>query len=1023
MKDGLSISLNQSPPNRSAPSTVAVRKRPKNGDTHDRTPSQPPAKKLRSPKNPSQGTFMNDTGFLNRINQNLYGKQDSSSSTQIPDSEGEEDDDYFDGDSVVLDSDDIYPEAQAAVAMCPEKVDQLPLMAARAKDDITVSASHSKSRAIHSSEVNDGDNSNVEISLPTSSVRQFPSVVNNKVAPLSLHNKILDLHTKRTKILDSLIEVHASRSSSPEHLVVLNGLREEIERDLARAETDLGRLLANMHTLSTHSDPTDKPNRVSSLQNKRPHTQSPTKSDDERKRRRSGDQPSPVNVSPHRVTSPSKPNPFQQKPSSYIDLPSLTSPVVRPVDSRTNVAPTLASMHRLSPSLMPPSPTDYIFEDDIDPTQDEDQPYPYIQPERLGLSGADDVDVASMDGIENEQFFDDEIELDLLEDQIVDDGGFLPGPSREHRRPLEDIETTNSSDPIRPTGRKDRSNHISIDLTELSSPPQATKQARLSQSTKQTDKSRKVSLPNLGETGMDHPWSADVMRVLREVFHLDGFRKNQLEAINSTLSGHDTFVLMPTGGGKSLCYQLPALVDSGRTKGITIVISPLISLMTDQVDHLHELGIDATFINSELSATERKERFARLRRQAVTYRLLYVTPEALQKSQQMVSALDDLHTRDLLARVVIDEAHCVSQWGHDFRPDYKQLGELRNRFPRVPFIALTATANAAVKVDVKHNLGIKNCKEFSHSFNRPNLNYEVRPFVKDIIGVIAKMLNEEFRGKSGIIYCLSRNDCENVQRELATKHRIAAEFYHAGMDKDQKLAVQRHWQAGHTKVVVATIAFGMGIDKANVRYVFHYSLPKSLEGYYQETGRAGRDGKPSKCIMFYAYRDKAKLERLIDKGEGDWQSKKTQKELLQKVVAYCENKSDCRRKQVLAYFGEQFEAVDCKQRCDNCQSGSTFRALDVTQLAASAVRLVQELSVFGDQVTLLYCVDVFRGSRGNKILQNGHDAVRGFGAGKDMNRGDVERLFHLLVSKQAIEEYTIVNGMGFPSTYARVLLS
>lgn len=675
--------------------------------------------------------------------------------------------------------------------------------------------------------------------------------------------------------------------------------------------------------------------------------------------------------------------------------------------------------------------------DDIDPTQDEeeDDPYQRRSPRRRVNSyntemeippDVDVIDVEDFDGWGDDDFDDTLLEDHHPQNRRDYNGYDEPGPSRDRRVPLADIDqVTNSSSPIRPAKR---SKVVPIDLTELSSPPRAKerssdfKRPTRSQQ-KEKDKTRKVSLPNLGEKGMNHPWSSDVIRVLRGTFHLDGFRKNQLEAINSTLSGNDTFVLMPTGGGKSLCYQLPAMIDTGKTRGVTIVISPLISLMTDQVDHLHELGIDAMYINSELTAAERKERFASLRQSRVTCRLLYVTPEALGQSQQMVSALEALDARGLLARIVIDEAHCVSQWGHDFRPDYKQLGDFRRRFPRVPCIALTATANATVKDDVKHHLGIRGCDEFSHSFNRPNLSYEVRPFAKNMVGVMAKIINEEFRGKSGIIYCLSRNDCEKVSQELTTKHRIPAQYYHAGMQKDEKIDVQRRWQAGEANVVVATIAFGMGIDKPNVRYVFHYTLPKSLEGYYQETGRAGRDGKFSKCIMFYTYGDKQKLERLIDKGEGTYESKKNQKGLLQKVIAYCENKSDCRRKQVLAYFGEVFDEVDCKQRCDNCTSGLRFRSLDVTDLASKAVQTVRDIVSTTGQVTLLYCIDVFRGSTAKKIKDNNHHVdVQGFGAGKAMERQDVERLLHLLVSKGAIAEYTVVNGMGFPSTYVKVTL-
>ena len=808
---------------------------------------------------------------------------------------------------------------------------------------------------------------------------------------MSLHQQILNLHKRRTSILDSLIETLGSQYPSHIQLGVLNRERAEIEREIARAGEELTSLLSKSDDIQL--TPTRK----------RPEMQSPKKSDRKQKRRRNED-----------IIQTS--NPFQQKPASFVDIPLMTSPVIRPVEFASMPPP----LHPMSPlrSPMPPSPKPrspafYDIENDMafgdmDPTEDDEEPYQYIPQEEMDHPW--DIDIEEAENFDA-NWQGEDIDIDMFDDHPPVNNG-------ARRIPLADIEVTNSSSPIRPAGQNRSKHHIAIDLTEDASQP--TRAESLSQTAKPTDKSRKVSLPSLGERGMDHPWSADVRRVLHEIFHLDGFRKNQLEAINSTLSGNDTFVLMPTGGGKSLCYQLPALIDTGRTRGVTIVISPLISLMTDQVDHLHHLGIDAMYINSELSAGDRKDRFAALRQQHVTCRLLYVTPEALTQSGQMSGALDGLNNRNLLARIVIDEAHCVSQWGHDFRPDYKQLGELRKRYPRVPFIALTATANAAVKVDVKANLGINGCAEFSHSFNRPNLSYEVRPFVKDMTGVMAKIINEEFRGKSGIIYCLSRNDCESVAKELSTKHAIPAQYYHAGMQKDAKLLVQRQWQAGQAKVVVATIAFGMGIDKANVRYVFHYSIPKSLEGYYQETGRAGRDGKFSRCIMFYTYRDKMKLERLIESGEGDVRSKNIQKGLLQKVVTYCENKSDCRRQQVLQYFGENFDAVNCKQRCDNCQSGSKFHELDVTKLAANAVTIVQSVAGYGQQVTLLYCIDVFRGSKGSKIIQNEHHEVDGFGVGKEMIRGDVERLFHMLVSKGAIEEYTVVNGMGFPSTYVKV---
>jgi bloom syndrome protein len=840
------------------------------------------------------------------------------------------------------------------------------------------------------------------------------------MTPLALYNITLDLHKHRTGLLESLINIIGSPYPSKAGIDELNTNRKAVEKDLAEAESALKSRLTDLpQHLTTEASPAER-----SPRRKRVETESQQQSYPEPKRLKSDHLPSHQNEPIKRVESKPKSNEFQQKPAQYIDLPSISCP-------NPQIDTSLSIPNPRSPVLPRIAKSPKYYESRNNTVYNNDRMYDNLIDEDIGPT-EDEEDFSGMpmqpepDGLEDDDYLGEDEDFDFEETENLEDFttpyNTHAGPSRNHRVPLAEKEQiANSSSPIRPLGRKERSRPVEIDLTENTPSPIVTQGNRKSsQSTKSKVKSQKVSIPHLGEPGMEHPWSSDVIQVLHDVFHLDGFRKNQLEAINSTLSGYDTFVLMPTGGGKSLCYQLPAMIDSGRTRGVTIVISPLISLMTDQVDHLDELGIDATFINSDLSAADRSERFNQLRRQNVTCRLLYVTPEALQRGSQVSNTLDLLDGRGFLARIVIDEAHCVSQWGHDFRPDYKQLGELRDRFPHVPFIALTATANEAVKVDVKHNLKMNNCMEFSHSFNRPNLSYEVRPFLKDMIGVMARIINDEFKAKSGIIYCLSRNDCENVSRELVTKHRIPAQFYHAGMHKDERIQVQRRWQAGQAKVVVATIAFGMGIDKANVRYVFHYTLPKSLEGYYQETGRAGRDGKSSKCIMFYTYRDKAKLERLIDSGEGDWNTKKLQKELLQKVVAYCENKSDCRRKQVLAYFGEAFDAADCKQKCDNCQSGSQFHSLDVTELASAAIRMIQAIAEYGASVTLKYCIDVFRGSRGSKIVQAGHTEIDGFGAGKEMDRGDAERLFHLLVAKKALQEYAEVNKMGFASTYIKV---
>ena len=526
-------------------------------------------------------------------------------------------------------------------------------------------------------------------------------------------------------------------------------------------------------------------------------------------------------------------------------------------------------------------------------------------------------------------------------------------------------------------------------------------------------------------TQMQHVWSKDVKAALKDRFHLRGFRPNQLEAINATLAGKDAFVLMPTGGGKSLCYQLPAIVSSGKTQGVTIVISPLLSLMQDQVEHLQKLKIQALLINSEVTAEYRRLVMNCLKEQQPHKfcQLLYVTPEMINKSQAMVSAFRDLHRRRKLARIVIDEAHCVSQWGHDFRPDYKLLGEVRQQLPGVPVIALTATATENVKIDVIHNLGIKNCEIFSQSFNRPNLNYEVRSKTKakDVLDSIANTINTYYRGKSGIIYCLSRKNCEDIATKLREQYNIMAHHYHAGMEPAEKKEVQRKWQAGAYNVIIATIAFGMGIDKPDVRFVIHHTIPKSLEGYYQETGRAGRDGKRSGCYLYYGYQDTSALKRMIDEGDGTWDQKERQRQMLRSVIQFCENRSDCRRVQVLNYFNESFDREDCKASCDNCNSNSTFELQDFSELATAAVAMVKKIE--DDQVTLLHCVDVFRGSKTKKITDLRHSEVPEYGFGSDIDRGDVERIFYRLLSEDALSERNVMNKSGFANQYVHVSIT
>ncbi|PLB55643.1 ATP-dependent DNA helicase [Aspergillus steynii IBT 23096] len=519
-----------------------------------------------------------------------------------------------------------------------------------------------------------------------------------------------------------------------------------------------------------------------------------------------------------------------------------------------------------------------------------------------------------------------------------------------------------------------------------------------------------------------HSWSKDVKKMLKDRFHLRGFRLNQLEAIDATLSGKDVFVLMPTGGGKSLCYQLPSVVTSGFTKGVTLVVSPLLSLMQDQVTHLHRNEIKAFVMNGETPADERKWIMSTLSgpRPDKDIELLYITPEMLSKNQILIRILGRINDAQKLARIVVDEAHCVSQWGHDFRPDYKELGELRSHLPGVPMMALTATATENVKVDVIHNLKMEGCEIFTQSFNRPNLTYEVLPKKKgaSLLESIADTIKTSYRNKCGIVYCLSRDSCEKVAGALRDDHGIKAEHYHAGLKTNERTVVQQRWQCGQTHVIVATIAFGMGIDKPDVRFVIHHSLPKSLEGYYQETGRAGRDGKRSGCYLFYSYGDVHPITRMIDGGDGSKQQKDRQRQMLHNVVQYCENKCDCRRVQILAYFNEYFRPEDCNASCDNCKSDSVFQLRDFSQHAASAIKVVRHFERINENVTMSYCVNIFRGSV-KKFRSPQHREAPGYGDGSSLEMGEAERLFHRLLGEGALHEENVVNGSKFAVQYIK----
>lgn len=476
------------------------------------------------------------------------------------------------------------------------------------------------------------------------------------------------------------------------------------------------------------------------------------------------------------------------------------------------------------------------------------------------------------------------------------------------------------------------------------------------------------------ETGTD----MKLKETLKRVFGYDTFRGTQEQIIQHVMDGKNTFVIMPTGAGKSLCYQLPAITKEGTA----IVISPLIALMKNQVDQMNAVGINARFLNSTLSKSE----MTRVRKETLSgdIKLLYVAPESLTKESNV-----EFLKKSNISFVAVDEAHCISEWGHDFRPEYRRIKSIIKDLGDVPIVALTATATPKVQLDIMKNLEMENASVFQSSFNRTNLMYEVKP-KKQAKKQLIKLVKEH-KGESGIIYCLSRKKVEEIA-EFLKVNGVNVAPYHAGMDSAIRMRNQDAFLNEDVDVIVATIAFGMGIDKPDVRYVVHYDAPKSIEGYYQETGRAGRDGVMSKVVMFYSYNDILKLEKFNkDKSVTE---RENAKYLLEEMALYAES-AVCRRKQLLHYFGEEWHKENC-EACDNClHPRERFAGDDLVKKVIEAVRQTEE------RFDLNHISNVLVGKKTEHVLSYSHDKLSIFGAGKDRD----EHFWKSIIRQTLLNEF------------------